>query len=203
MPLALMQTRIELLRRSIRRWMPKQPSCCALSRNSSSGWSALVRTLLEMSDLQSVPRTDRIDLAPMAEEVLVDLDAPPAQKRHHAHGDRRENAAHRQRCAAVSGAVQPDRERHQVHRARAALWSFVGRAGRRSGGNPRAGIPVSIAEEYWDSIFQPFFSAWISRAEPRNGRRGLGLALVQEIVRLHGGTQCALNRAQIREQQFW
>lgn len=36
-PLALMQTRIELLRRSICRWMPKQPRCCALSRNSSSG----------------------------------------------------------------------------------------------------------------------------------------------------------------------
>lgn len=41
--------------------------------------SALVRTLLEMSDLQSVPRTDCIDLAPMAEEVLVDL-TPLAQK---------------------------------------------------------------------------------------------------------------------------
>ena len=38
-----------------------------------------MRTLLEMSDLRSVPRTDRIDLAPMVEEVLVDL-TPLAQK---------------------------------------------------------------------------------------------------------------------------
>ena len=41
--------------------------------------TALVRTLLEMSNLQSVSRTDQIALAPLVEEILTDL-TPLAQK---------------------------------------------------------------------------------------------------------------------------
>ena len=41
--------------------------------------TALVRTLLEMSNLQSVSRTDQISLAPLVEEILTDL-TPLAQK---------------------------------------------------------------------------------------------------------------------------
>ena len=42
--------------------------------------SALVRTLLEMSNLQAVPRDDRIELAPLADEIVTDL-TPLAQKK--------------------------------------------------------------------------------------------------------------------------
>ena len=35
--------------------------------------TALVRTLLEMSNLQSISRTDQIALAPLVEEILTDL----------------------------------------------------------------------------------------------------------------------------------
>ncbi|MFR5796281.1 MAG: sensor histidine kinase, partial [Christensenellales bacterium] len=41
--------------------------------------SRMVRTLLDMSELKTVPRTDRIQLAPMIEEVLADL-SPLAEK---------------------------------------------------------------------------------------------------------------------------
>ena len=41
--------------------------------------TALVRTLLEMSNLQSISRTDQIALAPLVEEILTDL-TPLAQK---------------------------------------------------------------------------------------------------------------------------
>lgn len=39
--------------------------------------TALVRTLLEMSNLQSVSRTDQIALAPLVEEILTDLTLLP------------------------------------------------------------------------------------------------------------------------------
>ena len=42
--------------------------------------SALVRTLLEMSNLQAVPRDDCIELAPLADEIVTDL-TPLAQKK--------------------------------------------------------------------------------------------------------------------------
>ena len=42
--------------------------------------ASLVRTLLEMSDLQSIPREDHIELAPLADEIVADL-TPLAQRR--------------------------------------------------------------------------------------------------------------------------
>ena len=58
-----------------------------------------------------------------------------------------------------------------------------------------------IAEEYRDSIFQPF-SAWISRAAAQWAAWDWDW---RSCRRLSGcmAAQCALNRAQIREQQFW
>ena len=78
-PLALMQTRLELFAAEHRQMSEETAKLLHFQQEQVERLSALVRTLLEMSDLQSVPRTDCIDLAPMAEEVLVDL-TPLAQK---------------------------------------------------------------------------------------------------------------------------
>ena len=50
-----------------------------LNKVSPVSYTHLVRTLLEMSNLQSVARTDQIALAPLVEEILTDL-TPLAQK---------------------------------------------------------------------------------------------------------------------------
>ena len=186
-PLALIQTRLELFAAEHPQMDAETAALLRFEQEQLERLSALVRTLLEMSDLQSVPRTDRIDLAPMVEEVLVDL-TPLAQKNGITlDADRRKCAARRQRCAAVPGAVQPDRERHQVQPHGRLCGSCLS-----SGKDGQAAIRVrdtgpGIAEEYRDSIFQPFFRVDKSRSRAMGGV-GLGLALVQEIVRLHGGT---------------
>ena len=148
--------------------------------------SALVRTLLEMSDLRSVPRTDRIDLAPMVEEVLVDL-TPLAQKNGITLTQTGENVQltgsdvllYRVLFNLTENAIKYNR-----------TGGSVELSVEQEGG--QAAIRVrdtgsGIAEEYRDSIFQPFFRVDKSRSRAMGGV-GLGLALVQEIVRLHGGT---------------
>ena len=79
-PLALIQTRLELFAAEHPQMDAETAALLRFEQEQLERLSALVRTLLEMSDLQSVPRTDCIDLAPMAEEVLVDL-TPLAQKK--------------------------------------------------------------------------------------------------------------------------
>ena len=74
-----MQTRLELFAAEHRQMSEETAKLLHFQQEQVERLSALVRTLLEMSDLRSVPRTDRIDLAPMVEEVLVDL-TPLAQK---------------------------------------------------------------------------------------------------------------------------
>ena len=145
-----------------------------------------MRTLLEMSDLRSVPRTDRIDLAPMVEEVLVDL-TPLAQKNGITLTQTGENVQfigsdvllYRLLFNLTENAIKYNRTGGSVE---VSVEQEHGQAA-----IPRAGYRSGIAEEYRDSIFQPFFRVDKSRSRAMGGV-GLGLALVQEIVRLHGGT---------------
>ena len=151
-PLALIQTRLELFAAEHPQMDAETAALLRFEQEQLERLSALVRTLLEMSDLQSVPRTDCIDLAPMVEEVLVDL-TPNAIKYNR-----------------TGGSVEVSVEREGDQAAIRVRDTGPG-----------------IAEEYRDSIFQPLFRVDKSRSRAMGGV-GLGLALVQEIVRLHGGT---------------
>ena len=145
-----------------------------------------MRTLLEMSDLRSVPRTYRIDLAPMVEEVLVDL-TPLAQKNGITLTQAGENVQfigsdvllYRLLFNLTENAIK-------YNRTGGSVEVSVEREGGQAAIRVRDTGP-GIAEEYRDSIFQPFFRVDKSRSRAMGGV-GLGLALVQEIVRLHGGT---------------
>ena len=185
-PLALMQTRLELFAAEHRQMSEETAKLLHFQQEQVERLSALVRTLLEMSDLRSVPRTDRIDLAPMVEEVLVDL-TPLAQKNGITLTQTGENVQfigsdvllYRVLFNLTENAIKYNRTGGSVE---LSVEQEHGQAAIRV-----RDTGPGIAEEYRDSIFQPFFRVDKSRSRAMGGV-GLGLALVQEIVRLHGGT---------------
>ena len=148
--------------------------------------TALVRTLLEMSNLQSVSRTDQISLAPLVEEILTDL-TPLAQK----------NGITLQQDCEELGMVGSDALIYRL------VFNLVenGIKYNRPGGAVRvtlrkekqnavlrvADTGCGIPDEYRTSIFEPFFRVDKSRSRALGGV-GLGLALVREIVRVHDGS---------------
>lgn len=73
----------------------------------------MTKTLLEMSELRSVPCNDVIDLAPMIEEVLTDL-APLAEQKDITLTSEGDAQTIGQRHADLSVAVQLDRKRHTL-----------------------------------------------------------------------------------------
>ena len=185
-PLALIQTRLELFAAEHSQMDAETAALLRFEQEQLERLSALVRTLLEMSDLQSVPRTDCIDLAPMAEEVLVDL-TPLAQKNGITLTQTGDNVQltgsdvllYRVLFNLTENAIK-------YNRTGGSVEVSVEREGGQAAIRVRDTGP-GIAEEYRDSIFQPFFRVDKSRSRAMGGV-GLGLALVQEIVRLHGGT---------------
>ncbi len=184
-PLALMQTRLELFAAEHPQMSEETAELLHFQQEQIERLSALVRTLLEMSDLRSVPRTDCIDLAPMVEEVLVDL-TPLAQKNGITLTQTGENVQiigsdvllYRLLFNLTENAIK-------YNRTGGSVEVSVKREGEQAAIRIRDTGP-GIAEEYRDSIFQPFFRVDKSRSRAMGGV-GLGLALVQEIVRLHGG----------------
>ena len=79
-PLALMQARLDLYMATDHGDnRPETAETISMLREQTERLSKMVRTLLDMSDLKAVPRTDKIQLAPMIEEVLADL-SPLAEK---------------------------------------------------------------------------------------------------------------------------
>ena len=78
-PLAILQTKLELFAEEHPAMDAETAGLVSSLREQLDRLTALVRTLLEMSNLQSVSRTDQIALAPLVEEILTDL-TPLAQK---------------------------------------------------------------------------------------------------------------------------
>ena len=79
-PLALMQAQLELFSAEHPDARPETADLIRLLREQTERMTQMTKTLLEMSELRSVPCTDRIELGPMAEEILTDL-APLAEKK--------------------------------------------------------------------------------------------------------------------------
>lgn len=145
----------------------------------------MTRTLLEMSNLRQVERNERIQLAPMIEEIFTDL-APLSDKLGvtlTAEGDGimtgSDALIYRLIFNLTENAVKYNRPggsvRVSVTQEPEKLLLRVSDTG--------CGIP----EEYQRSIFQPFFRVDKSRSREYGGA-GLGLALVWEIAELHGGS---------------
>ena len=186
-PLALMQARIELFAAEHPAMPPETAEFLTLLREQTERLTQMTKTLLEMSALQSVPRSDRIQLAPMMEEILTDL-APLAEKNGitlTCDGDGAmtgsDGLLYRLLFNLTENAIKYNRPggtvRLTVQEEAARLVIRVSDTG--------CGIP----EPYRESIFQPFFRVDKSRSREYGGV-GLGLSLVWAIVELHGGSVC-------------
>ena len=79
-PLALMQAQLELFSAEHPDVRPETAEFLTLLREQTERLTQMTKTLLEMSNLQQVARNERIQLAPMIEEIFTDL-APLTDKR--------------------------------------------------------------------------------------------------------------------------
>ena len=184
-PLALMQAQLELFSAEHPDVHPETADFLRLLGEQTERMTQMTKTLLEMSALRAVPCNDRIEIAPMVEEIFTDL-APLAEKRGISlvqEGDGvitgsdtliyrllfnlTENAIRYNRPNGTVCISTSEEEKAQVIRI--------------------ADTGCGIPEAHWRSIFQPFFRVDKSRSREYGGV-GLGLSLVWEIASLHGGS---------------
>ena len=184
-PLALMQAQLELFSAEHPNVHPETADFLRLLGEQTERLTRMTKTLLEMSNLRQVARNERIQLAPMIEEIFTDL-APLSDKRGvtlTAEGDGimtgSDALIYRLIFNLTENAVKYNRPggsvRVSVAQEPEKLLLRVSDTG--------CGIP----EVYQRSIFQPFFRVDKSRSREYGGA-GLGLSLVWEIADLHGGS---------------
>ena len=184
-PLALMQAQLELFSVEHPDVRPETAEFLTLLREQTERLAQMTKTLLEMSNLRQVARNERIQLAPMIEEIFTDL-APLSDKLGvtlTAEGDGimtgSDALIYRLIFNLTENAVKYNRPggsvRVSVTQELEKLLLRVSDTG--------CGIP----EVYQRSIFQPFFRVDKSRSREYGGA-GLGLSLVWEIANLHGGS---------------
>ena len=148
----------------------------------------MVKTLLDMSELQTVGRDDKIILDAIVEEVLADLE-PLAVEKHIKLIEKCENATmigsdiliYRLVYNLVENAIKYNHPLGQVtvtaYQRNKHVYLSVEDTG--------SGIPKELRER----VFEPFFRVDKSRSRELGGV-GLGLAFVREIVRVHDGSIC-------------
>ena len=148
----------------------------------------MVKTLLDMSELQTVGRDDKIILDAIVEEVLADLEPLAVEKNIKLIG-KCEDATmigsdiliYRLVYNLVENAIKYNHPLGQVtvtaYQRNKHVYLSVEDTG--------SGIPKELRER----VFEPFFRVDKSRSRELGGV-GLGLAFVREIVRVHDGNIC-------------
>ena len=192
-PLALMQAQVELFSAEHPDVLPETADFLRLLREQTERMTQMTRTLLEMCGLQAVPCTDHIELGPMIDEIFADL-APLAEKNN--------ITLERDGDGVMTGSDT------LIYRL---LFNLTENAIKYNcpGGSVRLSVTPEpkkllirvadtgpgIPERFQRSVFQPFFRVDKSRSREYGGV-GLGLSLVWEIVKLHGGTVCVENNSE-------
>ena len=148
--------------------------------------SKMVKTLLDMSELQTVGQDDKIMVDALVDEVLADLDPLAQEKNIKLTGKCKKITMvgsdiliYRLVYNLVENAIKYNHSGGQVtvtaYRKEKHVYLSVEDTGN--------GIP----EELRERVFEPFFRVDKSRSRELGGV-GLGLALVREIVRVHDGS---------------
>ena len=194
-PLALIQAQLDLYHTT------EHPESTAVAEETiqmvteqNERLSKLVRTLLDMSELQTVSRNDKIESHSLIEEVLTDLE-PLAQEKKveliqksQGAGEKADEELfltgsdiliYRMLYNLVENAIKYNRENGSVTVSAIRKKNEVVLTVSDTGNG--------IDEAFREQIFEPFFRIDKSRSRELGGV-GLGLAMVREVVRVHDGT---------------
>ena len=188
-PLALMQVQLDLYNSSSHPGNDADTlQTIKMVTEQNDKLNRMVKTLLDMSELQTVGRDDKIILDAIVEEVLADLEPLAVEKNIKLIG-KCEDATmigsdiliYRLVYNLVENAIKYNHSLGQVtvtaYQRNKHVYLSVEDTGR--------GIPKKLRER----VFEPFFR--VDKARSRElGGVGLGLAFVREIVRVHDGSIC-------------
>ena len=188
-PLALMQVQLDLYNSATHPGNDADTlQTIKMVTEQNDKLNRMVKTLLDMSELQTVGRDDKIILDAIVEEVLADLEPLAVEKNIKLIG-KCEDATmigsdiliYRLVYNLVENAIKYNHPLGQVtvtaYQRNKHVYVSVEDTG--------SGIPKELRER----VFEPFFRVDKSRSRELGGV-GLGLALVREIVRVHDGSIC-------------
>lgn len=193
-PLAVMQLQIDLYNSS------KHPNndtsaqqTISMITEQTERLSKMVRTLLDMSELQTIARDEEIAISALVEEVLADLE-PLAQEKGINLIEKCDNVLLMGSDILIYRLVYNLVEN-------AIKYNFSGGTVTVTATQQNSQLHLTvedtgngIPEELKERIFEPFFRLDKSRSRELGGV-GLGLALVREIVRVHNGSILVKNNA--------
>ena len=193
-PLAVMQLQIDLYNSS------KHPNndtsaqqTISMITEQTERLSKMARTLLDMSELQTIARDEEIAIAALVEEVLADLE-PLAQEKGINLIEKCDNVLLMGSDILIYRLVYNLVEY-------AIKYNFSGGTVTVNATQQNSQLHLTvedtgngIPEELKERIFEPFFRLDKSRSRELGGV-GLGLALVREIVRVHNGSILVKNNA--------
>ena len=189
-PLAVLQTNLEVFEKKQKPEMIEYRQLFTMIKEQTARLSQLVGTLLDMTNLKSVPRTDQVSLEELVDEVFCDLDPIAEKAGISIHFN---DSSNQDLHSDVTGSYV------LLYRA---VYNLVENAIKYN--RPHGSVSVSVKQENGQAmvlvtdtgigispenqkkIFDPFFRVDKSRSRALGGV-GLGLALVREIVRVHDG----------------
>ena len=205
-PLAVLQTNLEVFEKKQEPEMVEYRQLFTMIKEQTARLSQLVGTLLDMTNLKSVPRTDQVALEELVDEVFCDLDPVAEKAGISIHFDDSSSQDWHTDVHTPDASVLNNNIRNitgsyvLLYRA---VYNLVENAIKYN--RPNGSVTVSVKEkngqamilvkdtgigispENQKKIFDPFFRVDKSRSRAMGGA-GLGLALVDSIAREHGGS---------------
>ena len=204
-PLAVLQTNLEVFEKKQEPEMVEYQQLFTMIKEQTARLSQLVGTLLDMTNLKSVPRTDHVSLEELVDEVFCDLDPVAEKAGISIHFDDSSSQdlytdVHTPDASALNNNILNITGSYVL--LYRAVYNLVENAIKYN--RPNGSVTVSVKEkngqamilvkdtgigispENQKKIFDPFFRVDKSRSRAMGGA-GLGLALVDSIAKEHGG----------------
>ena len=205
-PLAVLQTNLEVFEKKQEPEMVEYQQLFTMIKEQTARLSQLVGTLLDMTNLKSVPRTDHVSLEELVDEVFCDLDPVAEKAGISIHFDDNSSQdwhtdVHTPDASALNNNIRNITGSYVL--LYRAVYNLVENAIKYN--RPNGSVTVSVKEKNGQAmilvkdtgigispknqkkIFDPFFRVDKSRSRAMGGA-GLGLALVDSIAKEHGGT---------------